>query len=325
MPYVRGQEVRGRASTKTNTAAYQAIRSGYRFEAYMRWMDQVMDFPRRVSEGVNQVKVPRIGWTEDFGTTQDDTGHKLVHLTYAVPFDRRGRWFRPNMDPLVVKMCMGTHMLTGNRCGKLAENRSPVCSRHGGALHPDDLRQVNPFAKTKSISQWAEFLKGNIKVEELDDEELMRGQLKAVDGSFKGQPPKMIPRDIHDRMVKEIFARADSKLRDNLLEVASMMTRIATGDEYEVKDRIKAAQWVWEQVRGKVPVKLEIGGEPWKDLLAGITQLEGGSREEARVARRGQIALEASTSRAISDRFNKDDWYDEVPIDAEVVPDPDPT
>ena len=96
----------------------------------------------------------------------------------------------------------------------------------------------------------------------------------------------MVPREVHDRFVAEIFNRADTALRSSLVDVAKSMVTIATSPEYEAKDRINAGKFIFERVRGKTPdVILNVGpesAEPWEEMFDGVI---GGSRAESREAR----------------------------------------
>jgi hypothetical protein len=89
-------------------------------------------------------------------------------------------------------------------------------------------------------------------VEDLDEEELARGYPRAEDGSFRC-PPNVVPRSLHNRMVRELFDRANRELKGGLVEVAQYMMAIVRNEEIDPKVRLSAAQWVFERVMGKVP------------------------------------------------------------------------
>ena len=95
-------------------------------------------------------------------------------------------------------------------------------------------------------------LEGTLSVEELDDEELARGYPRAEDGSFRGRPA-VIPTIVHQRIQRELFARAGERLRANLLDATESMTKIAVDPEVDPNVRIRAAQWVVERIMGKTP------------------------------------------------------------------------
>lgn len=193
----------------------------------------------------------------------------------------------------------------GTGCRRRAVNYSGWCQAHGGKLHPLDkvvdprrtgmLRDqlgigaepgpgnVTSEATLARMTRWQKLLSGVIKVEDLDDEELARGMCRDANGSFTGSPPRMVPKDMHDRMVRELFQRADQTLREGLLDAAGSIVEIARGSAYEPADRIKAATWLWERLRGKVAdVVVHTQDKPWEMVLSNIS---GGSRAASRAAR----------------------------------------
>jgi hypothetical protein len=95
-------------------------------------------------------------------------------------------------------------------------------------------------------------LDGTLDYGELDEEELARGYPRAADGSFRN-PPVIIPRGIHTRMMRELFDRANAQLKENLVDAASVMTSIMNNSKIEPKIRLDAAKWLMERVMGKSP------------------------------------------------------------------------
>ena len=152
-------------------------------------------------------------------------------------------------------------------CQKFARRNSvpAVCESCGGgtraeAKHlPDGTRvargQVSVPPRVQAL------LDGSIGVEDLDDEELIRGFLRARDGTFKGGQPKVIPKVVHDRVIREIFKRADDMLRGSLLDAVGAILKIATDERVSPADRLKAATWVYERLRGKVPDQVHVSVE----------------------------------------------------------------
>ena len=189
--------------------------------------------------------------------------------------------------------------IDGKPCSKKAMHMSWLCGTHGGKLHPLDKVEnddrnamqtqdggygINSSPEIQErMTRFQKLCQGLISVEDLDDEELARGQCRGKDGRFGSIPPRMIPKGIHDRMVKELFNRADEKLRENLIDVVDTMTSIAKGSAYEPADRIKAATWVFERVRGKNPeIIVHQQDKPWELALSAITT---GTRADSRIAR----------------------------------------
>lgn len=56
---------------------------------------------------------------------------------------------------------------------------------------------------------------GRLRVEDLDWEELTRGQLRDVNGGFSGIKPAILPRSWHDAIAREITKGAEAQFRQN--------------------------------------------------------------------------------------------------------------
>lgn len=172
----------------------------------------------------------------------------------------------------------------GKPCGNKAINHSGYCGWHGGALHPLDKSQP------KDIPRDVQFKMGKLDPREMDDEELALGQIRLADGTFTNF--KTIPHAVHDEVIKRLFERADEKLRENLMDTVNIMADIAKNPAVEPADRIKAATWIHERVRGKAPIVVEHRQDkPFEVVLGAV--LEGGSRAASRAARGEYDELEA--------------------------------
>jgi hypothetical protein len=110
-------------------------------------------------------------------------------------------------------------------------------------------------------------LDGTIDVADLDEEELARGYPRAADGSFRGAPV-VIPRAIHNRMIRELFDRAGAKLRENLTGAVETMTQIALDKNNDPKVRLDASKWIVERLMGKTPdVQVNMEEKRYERLL----------------------------------------------------------
>lgn len=120
--------------------------------------------------------------------------------------------------------------------------------------------------------RYAQLLSGDISVEDLDDEELAQGRLKATDGTFKGRPPRVIPADLVNRMRKEWLSRAEAKLRDALMEKGiGTLVELAGNPEVDAQVRLRAADKIIERTMGKVPDRVHIAADdPVEALFRGI-------------------------------------------------------
>ena len=271
----------------------------------------------------------------DMYKKRDPSKKSLMH---HVPFEKRG-YYKPDqvadydpeefeyiVDDKGYAVCtMGKN--DGSACPNRAMHMSWKCATHGGKLHPldkvpSDERAMMPTAKengTKSyvnpdivdrMTRYQKLLNGIISVEDLDDEELARGQCRASNGSFHNNPPRMMPKSIHDAMVQQLFVRANAQLRQDLMGAVKSLGQIASGEIYEPQDRIKAAGMIIDRVMGKnADVVIHTQDKPWELAL---TAISGGSRAESRKAR----GLDPETGMPIIDAE-----IAEVPDDE--VPDPD--
>lgn len=253
----------------------------------------------------------------------------------------------------------------GTGCRRRAVNYSGHCQAHGGKLHPLDkvvdprrtgmLKEqlgvgadpapgnVTTAATLERMTRWQKLLSGAIDVQDLDDEELSRGMCRDKNGGFTGTPPRMVPKGLHDRMVRELFQRADETLKSGLLDAAGSIVEIARGSAYEPADRIKAATWLWERLRGKVAdVVVHTQDKPWEMVLSNIS---GGSRAASRVARgvadeeeilEAQLVVDpgvfdpdpaATVQSEVADEYDPDDPLDNPLAGLDEEPDPifDPT
>jgi hypothetical protein len=120
--------------------------------------------------------------------------------------------------------------------------------------------------------RYAELLADPSKVLDLDDEELARGQLKAVDGSFRGRPPLVVPTELVQAMRREWLGRAEAKLREALMDAGiKPLVEIAQDKTVDAGVRVRAAEKIIERNMGKVPDKVELkSADPVEDLFRRI-------------------------------------------------------
>lgn len=261
--------------------------------------------PVEPPKGEDEIEVPYLGWVELFSEAQNEAalpyctgpGKLAGFLKYHVPTTKRGKYkldeypgaYGERKGPEGYALCTAmtqTHNSRGERireeslpCRAKAINHSGKCSSHGGMLHPFDKLVIDWSKVPREIA----FRYGKLPVEALTDEELARGQVRKANGSFTRN--KTVDTKVHDQMVKQLFARADEKMRENLLAMVDTMTEIATGTAYEPADRLRAAEFVFKWLRGSTPVKVDVtvDAKPFEEVLNAVMQ--GGSRAESRRAR----------------------------------------
>lgn len=113
---------------------------------------------------------------------------------------------------------------------------------------------------------WREF------VEELDQEELARCQLKALDGSFVGRPPQFVPREFVLACQRDQKRRFEEIFQKDVLAIAEEYVRLAQNEEIPAKDRAKMMQYAMERIYGGIPKDIRIAQEqPWEQMVINVT------------------------------------------------------
>lgn len=137
-------------------------------------------------------------------------------------------------------------------------------------------------------------------MEELTYEELRRGKLADVNGTFKGRPPAMIPAKFHTMMQRELLKRMQGQIQEQVERAIGVVIEVmeegegasetieSRGERITTKagtGRLKAAQYIIERVMGKVPDKTEITANVtvWEGLQEGGELLIDIDEEEAEI------------------------------------------
>lgn len=168
---------------------------------------------------------------------------------------------------------------------------------HEPPMDPDGIRPRNDYTDVKDAlkagekvtrkqrgyvrtgRRWTELMQrieaGEITMKEfvktLSPEELVRGQMKAEDGTWRGAPPKWIPAEFHNECTRELLKRGDLLWREAYLDAIQVFMAIARNEDIEPQHRLKAAQYVVERIAGKTPEKIEVAvAQPWETLISGI-------------------------------------------------------
>jgi len=108
-----------------------------------------------------------------------------------------------------------------------------------------------------------------------EDEELRRGQKRDKNGKWQGAAPKIIPRAVHDELVRRTLSAAEKLLRESLDDAIKMLVEIAKDPAADDKARVRAIDMIMNRVMGKEPNKIELSGQSkWEvALLAGIVSV----------------------------------------------------
>ncbi len=111
------------------------------------------------------------------------------------------------------------------------------------------------------------FLAGNISLDEMDEEEIRRGEFRALDGTFRGRPVDIVPRKFHEELVRLTINRMNEKFRQDLEPMQEILRDIASNPRLSADARMKSAIYLIERVLGKVPEKtiVEATVKKWED------------------------------------------------------------
>lgn len=98
---------------------------------------------------------------------------------------------------------------------------------------------------------------GRLSVEDLDFEELSRGQLRDKNGNFTGAKPALLPRAWHERVAREMVLRGESEFRKDFDGALRAMSQLALNERTPSRERFLASQYIIERIMGKIPDKVE--------------------------------------------------------------------
>lgn len=114
-----------------------------------------------------------------------------------------------------------------------------------------------------------------LTVEDMDDEELRRGQCRLPNGRFEDRKGmhRLIKKDKYDKLVAEHMKRNNDKIRSQMDAALEVMCDIMNDDTCEPKDRMDAAKYIFERSAGKTPDKVDVkvSTQPWEDMFSGIS------------------------------------------------------
>lgn len=91
-----------------------------------------------------------------------------------------------------------------------------------------------------------------------DDEELREGRRRSKNGKFEGRKPIVVPKALHDELVRRVMSRAQEKMRDSLMNAVELLDQVVTDTEADNKDRLAAAKMIIDRVMGKDPVMVNV-------------------------------------------------------------------
>ena len=113
------------------------------------------------------------------------------------------------------------------------------------------------------------FLNGEITIEDLDFDELARGQMRSERGDFSGRPPDYIPRKFQQAAFQELQKRMQLKFQEEVEPSLNALKAIRDNPKAPADARLKSAIHLIERAVGKVPEKNEVKVEvqPWSENI----------------------------------------------------------
>jgi len=142
-----------------------------------------------------------------------------------------------------------------------------------------DQRPLTRRVSTKVPDRYLMFIAGEISVEDLDDEEIFRGQLRNKSGSFAGRPPNYVPREFAIAVQHEAARRFMAEIGGLVPESLAAVQRVLEKRHPQPGDgaTVQAAFKVLERFAGRVPetLRLDTGKvSKWDESVQQVIQEE---------------------------------------------------
>lgn len=110
-------------------------------------------------------------------------------------------------------------------------------------------------------------LNGDEDVRQWSDEELRRGQRRDKNGGWVGRPPRIVPKAVHDELVRRQYDEAATILRDSLVDAVKLFAEIVRDPQADPAVRLKAANIIVERVVGRTPLNIRVESK-WEAAIA---------------------------------------------------------
>jgi len=136
----------------------------------------------------------------------------------------------------------------------------------GWYIGPDGV----PYERT-----WTNIRAGKIPLDDLDDEELSRCELRDEQGEF-GQSRRVmrrVPIDYRKYVVARLRMRLQEEFEEAAIRASQVFVDVMEGaNNATASEQLRAATYVTERVIGKVPDRLEVSADmaPWQADIAEI-------------------------------------------------------
>jgi hypothetical protein len=171
------------------------------------------------------------------------------------------------------------HPLTTEARKALPREATGARPRAGRKEAPDEPRRRVNSVKVTLGDRWSRIIM-DIKagaytwqefVDDLDEEELARGQLRADDGSFVGRPPTLVPREFLLACQREQKRRFEIIFGSEVLGIARSYVELCKSNAIPEKDRAKMMQYAMERIFGPIPRDIRVSQEaPWEQTVVNV-------------------------------------------------------
>ena len=139
---------------------------------------------------------------------------------------------------------------------------------------------------TREATRLELLIKGDLKVEDLDDEEILRMQLKNSAGDFRGRPPMWVPRSFALEMRAEFTRRFQGELNNMLPKALKAHKEILDSRHLAPGDaaRMTAVKEVYDRTFGKVVQQTEVHAvvekKDFSDVVADVVMDDGWDEDD---------------------------------------------
>lgn len=148
-----------------------------------------------------------------------------------------------------------------------AQKAAGAANLASGHKHQAELRA----AREAGIpTRYELYKRGELKVTDLDDEEVAQQRFRDRAGGFNGRPPVLTGKQ-QAEFRRELLRRGQRSLDSMYIEALGVLKEIAKSAVAEDRDRLKAADMLIQRVAGKVPDRVELGPvDAFSGVLEGI-------------------------------------------------------
>lgn len=163
----------------------------------------------------------------------------------------------------------------GNRGGTTPARKAALDAGRNKRNAALARRTKDPDAKSRHQM----LLDGELKVSDLDDQELSKFRGRDIDGEFKGRV-KPLPAKTHAQIRQRLLNTMQANIEGFLPRAIEILNDIAEGSEQD-SARVKAVDLLLQRGAGKVPDVVRVGAEdPWDQILGDVLREDGLESDE---------------------------------------------